>query len=150
MGPDHGLGFILADRCYDVWMSNSRGNHYSRAHNNLPVNSDEFWNFSWHEMAQYDLPALIDYVLHMTQKEDLLYIGHSQGTTQFWIFNEIHPEYKEKVKAMFALAPIAFMGHSDSTVLQLISHFQAELNVSLKKKQTKNRESDINCSTCHF
>lgn len=124
--------FFLADNCYDVWMGNSRGNKYSKEHRDLSVNSHKFWKFSWHEMGEYDLPAVIDYVLHTTKKDDLIYAGHSQGTTQFFIFNELHPEYESKVKGFLAMAPIAFMGHSDSFVLQLISHFQAELNVSVE------------------
>lgn len=124
-------------------MGNSRGNHYSRAHTSLDVNSEEFWKFSWHEMAQYDDPAVIDYVLHVTGQEDLIWVGHSQGTTQMFIFNELHPEYIPKIKAFIALAPVAFMGHSDSTVLQLISHFQAEITVSIIRNSLHFRYLDL-------
>jgi len=128
MGPDHGLAFILADNCYDVWMGNSRGNRYSLGHTDPGISDDDYWNFSWHEMADSDLPRVIDQILRLSESEQLIYAGHSQGTTQFFIFNELHPEYESKIKGFLAMAPIAFMGHSDSFVLQLISHFQAELN----------------------
>jgi len=35
---------------------------------------------SWDEIANYDLPAMLNYVLHVTGREKLLYVGHSQGT----------------------------------------------------------------------
>ena len=34
----------------------------------------------WDEMAKFDLPAMVDYVLNITGQPKLVYIGHSQGT----------------------------------------------------------------------
>ncbi len=36
--------------------------------------------FSFDEMVRYDLPAMINYVLEITGKEYVWYIGHSQGS----------------------------------------------------------------------
>jgi hypothetical protein len=45
----------LADKGYDVWMNNSRGNRYSKNHVSLEANDDkEFWDYSFEEMAKYD------------------------------------------------------------------------------------------------
>lgn len=33
------------------------------------------------EMANYDLPATINFILEKTGQEQLYYVGHSQGTT---------------------------------------------------------------------
>ena len=60
------LGYILADACFDVWMGNSRGNTFSRGHASLDNKSDEYWDFSWHEMGLYDIPTVIDYILART------------------------------------------------------------------------------------
>jgi lysosomal acid lipase/cholesteryl ester hydrolase len=38
----------------------------------------EFWDFSWDEMAKYDLPTHINYVLSYTGASTLSYIGHSE------------------------------------------------------------------------
>lgn len=61
-GPEKALAFILADAGYDIWLGNARGNTYSKRHVSLKHDDSEFWDFSWHEMAYFDVPAEIDYV----------------------------------------------------------------------------------------
>jgi lysosomal acid lipase/cholesteryl ester hydrolase len=58
------LAFILADAGFDVWCTNSRGNTYSRKHVRFDPDADSaaFWNFTWDDMARYDIPAVIEYV----------------------------------------------------------------------------------------
>ena len=72
------MAFFFADAGFDVWMNNSRGNRYSRDHKYLDPDVDkEYWNFSFDELGKYDLPAVIDYVLKITEAENLTYLGHS-------------------------------------------------------------------------
>lgn len=49
MGPEKGLAYLLADKGYDVWMGNARGNTYSRQniHYNPDLNPKQFWNFRY-------------------------------------------------------------------------------------------------------
>lgn len=105
------VAFLLADAGYDVWMSNARGTHDSRHHISLSpgVQKKEFWSFSWHEIGVYDLPAAIDYILEITKNENLHYIGHSQGTTAFFVMASEMPEYNKKIILMSALAPVAYL-----------------------------------------
>lgn len=53
---------MLADAGYDVWFGNARGNTYSKRHISLKPDDAKYWDFSWHEMAFYDVPAEIDYI----------------------------------------------------------------------------------------
>lgn len=56
------IGFLLADAGYDLWLGNARGNTYSKRHISLRHDDSRFWDFSFHEMAIYDLPSEIDYI----------------------------------------------------------------------------------------
>lgn len=80
-------------------------------------------------MGCHDLPAMIDYTLKKTNQEKLIYIGHSQGTTGFFVMASERPEYQEKIKAMFALAPVAYMTHMKSPFYQVISRFSHNVEV---------------------
>ncbi|KAJ8675728.1 hypothetical protein QAD02_011514 [Eretmocerus hayati] len=106
-GKHKALAFLLADKGYDVWMGNVRGNTYSKNHTIYSELDKEFWNFSWHEMAIYDLPAEIQYITSMRKKR-LTYVGHSMGTTVFFAMASERPDIAAKVEAMFALAPAVY------------------------------------------
>ncbi|KAG2445724.1 hypothetical protein HXX76_000330 [Chlamydomonas incerta] len=80
-GPGRSLAFILADEGYDVWLGNVRGNSLSRAHVSLTPDDAAFWMWSYDEMAVYDLPAMVRYILSTSGAASLRYVGHSQGTT---------------------------------------------------------------------
>lgn len=110
-GPKIALAYYLADNGYDVWMGNARGSKHSMNHKTLSVDSGEFWNFSWHEIGFYDLPAMIDFMLMKTGSSKAFYVGHSQGTTSFAVFLSSRPEYNKKIIRAHLLAPAVFMKH---------------------------------------
>jgi len=111
-GPSKSLAFVLADQGYDVWLGNSRGNTYSKGHV-PPMTSDwkEYWQFSFDEMAHFDLPACIDYILGQTNQSGIHYIGHSQGTMIGFIEFGRRPDLGKKIKSFVALAPVTTVGH---------------------------------------
>ncbi|XP_061564756.1 gastric triacylglycerol lipase [Cololabis saira] len=117
--PSTGLGYVLADAGYDVWIGNSRGNTWSRKHRTLSPDSEEFWRFSYDEMALKDLPAVVDHILKVTGQEQIFYIGHSQGTTiAFMAFSSL-PALASKIRLFLGLAPVATAAFTDSPMTKL-------------------------------
>nr|XP_028585523.1 lipase member M-like [Podarcis muralis] len=103
--PNNSLGFFLADAGYDVWIINTRGSSWSRRHKTLSTDQEDFWNFSFHEIAIYDIPATIDFILMKTRQEKLYYIGHSQGGTLGFITFSIIPQLVPKISLYLSFAP---------------------------------------------
>ncbi|XP_071452783.1 lipase 3-like [Hetaerina americana] len=105
MGPQRSLGYLLAEAGFDVWMMNLRGASVSKMHTTIPECTDEFWDFSWHEMGMYDLPAVIDYILATTKTEKVDVIGFSLGTNLMVVMASTRPEYNGKVNVLHLIAP---------------------------------------------
>jgi len=114
------LGYVLADAGFDVWIGNYRGNSYSRNHETLdpdfPLINNPFWDFSWDQDGIFDIPAMIDYVLEKTGQEKLHYVGHSMGTTGFFVAMDHRPEYQDKVIMAHLLAPVAYVENMISPI----------------------------------
>ncbi|XP_040480123.1 lipase member K isoform X2 [Ursus maritimus] len=110
----HGRGFPRTNTGYDVWMGNSRGNTWSRKHLKFSPKSREYWAFSVDEMANYDLPATIKFIVEKTGQERVYYVGHSQGTTIAFIAFSTNPELAKRIKIFFALAPVVTVKYTQS------------------------------------
>uniref|UniRef100_A0A8D8TTB0 Lipase 1 n=1 Tax=Cacopsylla melanoneura TaxID=428564 RepID=A0A8D8TTB0_9HEMI len=122
-GPNISKAFLLSDEGYDVWLGNIRGNTYSRRHKCLSPDEAKFWDFSFHEMALYDIPATIDYILEKTNNKQLSFIGHAMGSTVFYITSILRPEYNDKVLVHVSLAPINYLGRTRSFIFKGIALF---------------------------
>ncbi|ELW66679.1 Lipase member M [Tupaia chinensis] len=73
-----------------------------------------FSHCSYDEMARFDLPAVINFILQKTGQEKIYYVGYSQGTTMGFIAFSTMPELAQKIKMYFALAPIATVKYAKS------------------------------------
>eukprot|EP00834_Sanchytrium_tribonematis_P008172 NODE_884_length_3321_cov_0.260708.p1 type:complete len:294 gc:universal NODE_884_length_3321_cov_0.260708:55-936(+) len=103
--PDS-IAKYLNELGYDVWLANTRGNKYSKKHVSFDIDSEAFWNFSIDEVAQFDVPAVTDYILQYTKQSKLSYIGFSQGTSQFFAALSINLDLQNKIDKFIALAAV--------------------------------------------
>ncbi|GBP82625.1 Lipase 3 [Eumeta japonica] len=132
-GPDKALGYLLADEGYDVWCGNARGNKYSRKHVKLNPDKDRtFWAYSFDELGRYDLPATIDYIIERTNSKEVRYVGHSEGTTAFYVMLSMKPSYNDKIRIGVSLSPVAFMSHAASPIFRAASLGEESINAALE------------------
>ncbi|RLM55118.1 triacylglycerol lipase 2-like isoform X1 [Panicum miliaceum] len=124
--PKQSLGFILADAGFDVWIANCRGTKSSRKHTSLTPEDPAFWDFSWDELAAYDLPAVLQFVYNQTGGKKVHYVGHSLGTL---IILAAFSEHKliDIVRSAVLLCPIAYLHRTKSRLILLAARiFLAE------------------------
>ncbi|XP_021851932.1 triacylglycerol lipase 2 isoform X1 [Spinacia oleracea] len=111
--PDQSLAFILADSGFDVWVANSRGTKYSLGHMTLSFNDSAYWDWSWDELMEYDLPEIVQYVYNQSGEQKLHYVGHSQGTLiALTAFSQ--QKLLNMVKSAGLLCPIAYLSRMTS------------------------------------
>jgi pimeloyl-ACP methyl ester carboxylesterase len=86
----------------------------------------QFWEFSFDEMAKYDLPAQIDYVLRMTGVKKLTYMGHSEGTTVAFAAFSTNFTLVSLINQYIALAPIAYLGNCQSLLFNEMARYDGD------------------------
>ncbi|KAL9231714.1 hypothetical protein vseg_006905 [Gypsophila vaccaria] len=117
---EQSLGFLLADRGFDVWVANVRGTRWSYGHVSLLERSKAFWDWSWEELALYDLPAMIEYIYQLTNSKVLL-VGHSQGTIMS-LAALTQPDTVKMIEAAALLCPISYLEHVNAPfVLRMVN-----------------------------
>ncbi|KAG8640552.1 triacylglycerol lipase 2 isoform X1 [Manihot esculenta] len=109
---DKALAFLLADDGFDVWVANTRGTESSSLHSSLSPDDPAFWNWSWDELAGFDLPATFQYVHNQTGQQ-LHYVAHSLGTlTALGAFSK--NQLVDKMRSAALLGPVAYLGQIPS------------------------------------
>lgn len=133
---EQSLGFLLADAGFDVWLGNTRGNKYSR--NSTCYNPDSwidhrFWDWSFDEMAQFDLPSQVKYALAVSGQKQLTLIAHSQGSTQTLVNFMSSQTVAPLINAFIALAPVFYMRHTKSILLKGMATMHLDTAISLMR-----------------
>ena len=109
--------FVLANQGFDVWVGNSRGNHYSNK--KISPTPRKFWDFSFDDMASFDLPAAFTYISRITSKK-IHYIGHSQGTlTMFIALSKEIKAVRDNLASFHAFGPVAYLKHQTKVMKSL-------------------------------
>ena len=108
---------MLAAQGYDVWVGNNRGNRLSRDESDsCPV----YWNYNFDHLVEYDQPAIINGVLQETGKEKIIYVGHSQGSTQFLLGLGIHTHFQSKIAAFIGLGTVVSLENTKSHLVLVL------------------------------
>ncbi|CAG9854005.1 unnamed protein product [Phyllotreta striolata] len=133
-GPNKSLALQLADQGFDVWLGNTRGNTWSRQHITLnpDIDHEAFWQFSYEQCGQYDLPAKIDYIIAKTGQQKIFYVGHSQGTSIFFAMAALRPEYNDKIALFTAFAPVVYLKHMSSPMYRFLVKYMDKVEVLIK------------------
>lgn len=109
------LAFLLADAGYDVWLGNYRGTEYSEQHIKYNSTQKEFWDYGADEIGMIDVPSMLSLIKYHTRRKDIIYIGHSLGTTAALIYASEYPEQaKNTIKLFVFLSPAYKLTHISS------------------------------------
>jgi pimeloyl-ACP methyl ester carboxylesterase len=72
---------------------------------------------------------MLDYVLNITGKDKLFYVGHSQGTVMGFAGFTFNQTLAQHIQGFFALAPVATVQHVKG-LFELIADISKPLSVS--------------------
>ena len=59
-----------------------------------------------HEIALYDISTTINYILKATNQPNIIYVGHSMGTTMSLILLSTKPEFNKKIRLVVNMASV--------------------------------------------
>ena len=99
-------------------------------------------------MAKFDLPATIDYIQNITGQDQLVYIGHSQGTLIAFAAFSTNPELAKKISLFIALAPIVTIGNIKDPYLKALAEIITAIDVSIYDDENDDHDDDV--STTKF
>ena len=117
------LPFLLLKEGFDIWLGNSRGNIFSNSHvSKNPKDPKSGYNdYSIDNLAANDLPAMIKYVRSKTGNKKIIYIGHSQGTTIFFMNAMHNPTFTEQSFDRFvALGTVPNIAHTKFAPIEIL------------------------------
>ena len=128
------MPILLSNLGYDIWLGNSRGSLFSLDHVYLDSEqaNGEYWEFSMDETVFYDIPSSIDYVLQASGAKKVSYIGHSQGTTLFFMLYMHNPSYVETfIDKYISLGTVPSISYSDFLPIKFLDKVYGLLEMTM-------------------
>lgn len=126
------LAYYLANKGYDVWLGNSRGNRYAQHHVYKDSTDSSFWDFSLDEQIEIDLPDTIEYIQAYTRFLKIGYVGYSQGSMIMFGLMAERPEYSNVIEPFIALGPCVYVHHIRSKLRDLLPLERVVHNVRMR------------------
>lgn len=81
----------------------------------------DYWEYNFDHFVEFDQPTMINSVLSETNSEKLIYIGHSQGSTQFLVSTGVH-NYADKIACFIGMGTVISLENvTDHKVLKYVS-----------------------------
>lgn len=120
------LPFLLLKEGYDLWFGNNRGTIFSLKHESKDPYDEKssFFDYTMDDYVKYDLPTSISYVKSQTGVEKVSYIGHSQGTTTFFMLYMHNPQFVESsIDHSISLATVPNLAYANVPVIKLLDIF---------------------------
>ena len=130
------LGSMLVNAGFDVFVGNSRGSKFSRSHKSLDPQKTTFWEFSFMQMGQYDVPANLEAIRTITGVNKVAYVGHSQGTTQLFAALSdpvTRPFVAPYLTSFHALAPVVYFKNNEVPIINLVKWIEDEIQKVVNK-----------------
>ena len=117
------LAYMMFDEGFDIWIINNRGNVYSRKHKTLTTDSNEFWSFTMHEQAKYDLTSSIRFVLDNSNYDKITLVGHSMGSADITVLLTMYEEFGfdlSSINSVILTAPAIISEHMSALFFEKI------------------------------
>ena len=115
------LAKLLCDEGYKVYLPNIRGSKFGKCHLDYEVSlNSEYWDFSFDQIAKYDLPAIVDLIKKRDNVDKIDYIGHSQGTLIFFLNYMSNPDYlQNSINRFIGVATVPNVNNASHFLLKI-------------------------------
>jgi len=133
-GKEMSLPYMLVDLGFDVWLCTFRSAQGSEMHVSKDIESDEYWDFSYDDVAKYDVPAMIDYAREAAGVNAVTFIGYSMGGSVFLAMCNYNPVMcQEKVKLLVCIGCHTVLGNVKTPAPRFLAKSNEKVGWSEKK-----------------